>query len=435
MPQGPFLLLGGVMYKDMIVDYTLREVLDSRGFPTIEATIILGNKICGRAIVPSGASTGAHEAIEKRDLDNPRFLRKGVQNVIKTFDEVLSDQLVGMDVTNQRLIDTTLNELDGTSQKAKLGANAILAVSLACADAGAKLLGQSLYRYLGGIGAYTLPIPLMNILNGGVHADNALDIQEFMIVPHGAETFSEALRWGSEIYHTLKRTLSDAGYSTNVGDEGGFAPAIESTREALDLTLRAIETAGYSPGDQVGLALDVAATELYRNHCYHLEGRTMSQEDMVSYYADLVQDYPIVSIEDAMSEDDWEGWKMLTSSIGDTTQLVGDDVFVTNPARIANGKNRGVANAVLIKPNQIGTLTETIQAIELAHRGGYRTVISHRSGETEDTFIADLAVAVNSGQIKTGAPCRSERTAKYNQLLRIEADLQDIALFPSGLFA
>lgn len=419
----------------MIIDYTLREVLDSRGFPTIEATIILEDGVYGRAIVPSGASTGSHEAIEKRDQDNPRFLRKGVQHIIKTIDEVLSDTLIGMDVTNQRLIDTTLNELDGTTQKAKLGANAILAVSLACADAGAKLLGQPLYRYLGGVNAYTLPVPLMNILNGGAHADNSLDIQEFMIVPHGAETFSEALRWGSEIYHTLKRILSDAGYSTNVGDEGGFAPSIESTREALDLTLRAIEAAGYIPGDQVALALDVAATELYRKNYYHIEGKTMSQEDMVGYYGDLVRDYPIVSIEDAMAEDDWEGWQMLTSSLGDSLQLVGDDVFVTNPNRIEDGIHRGVANAVLIKPNQIGTLTETIQAIELAHRGGYRTVISHRSGETEDTFIADLAVAVNSGQIKTGAPCRAERTAKYNQLLRIEANLQDIALFPSGLFA
>lgn len=423
------------MYKDMIIDYTLREVLDSRGFPTIEATIILEDGIYGRAMVPSGASTGAHEAIEKRDQDNPRFLKRGVQNIIKTIDEVLSENLIGMDVTNQRLIDTTLNELDGTSQKAKFGANAILAISLACADAGARLLGQPLYRYLGGVGAYTLPIPLMNILNGGVHADNALDIQELMIVPHGAETFFDALRWGSEIYHTLKRILSDAGYSTNVGDEGGFAPAVESTREALDLTLRAIEAAGYNPGDQVALALDVAATELFRKNYYHLEGKAMSQEDMVCYYADLVRDYPIVSIEDGMAEDDWEGWKILTSSIGDSVQLVGDDVFVTNPSRIEDGINRGVANAVLIKPNQIGTLTETIQAIELAHRGGYRTVVSHRSGETEDTFIADLAVAVNSGQIKTGAPCRSERTAKYNQLLRIESDLQDIALFPSGLFA
>ncbi len=412
-----------------IVAVTAREILDSRGNPTVEAEVFLDSGAFGRAAVPSGASTGTHEALELRDGEERRFGGKGVLRAVQNVNEIIGPEIVGLESTEQAEIDRILIELDGTENKSRLGANAILAVSMAVAQASAAEAGLPLFAYLGGVGARVLPVPFMNVLNGGAHADNPLDIQEFMIVPCGFGSFSEALRAGAEVYQSLKRVLKERGLSVSVGDEGGFAPQIKDTREALDLLLTAIERAGYRPGEEIMLALDAAASEFYRDGRYHLEGRALSAEEMVEFYSELLRDFPIVSIEDPLSEDDWEGWETLSRELGDRIQIVGDDIFVTNVKRIREGLERGIANAVLIKLNQIGTVSETLQAVELAHRNGWRTVISHRSGETEDTFIADLAVAVNSGQIKTGAPCRSERVAKYNQLLRIEAELGPSALF------
>ncbi len=408
-----------------------REILDSRGNPTVEAEVILEDGTFGRASVPSGASTGAYEAHELRDEDPSRYLGKGVLNAIENIHERIALELVGMDALNQRAIDEALIDLDGTDDKSELGANAILAVSLAIAHAGANYCGLPLYRYIGGTDAHVLPVPLMNVLNGGKHALGGADFQEFMIVPYGAPSFHEALRWGVEVYHHLKKVLHERGYSTHVGDEGGFAPAVSSAREALELLMSAIEKAGYRPGDEIGLALDVAATELYRGGYYilHREDRTLDRDQMVRLLEDLCREFPIVSIEDGLAEDDWEGWLALTQAIGSKIQLVGDDLFVTNPTRLSEGIQRGCANSILIKLNQIGTLTETLDTIRYALRNGYSTVISHRSGETEDTTIADLAVAVNAGQIKTGAPARTDRTAKYNQLLRIEEELDETAVY------
>ncbi len=408
-----------------------REILDSRGNPTVEAEVVLEDGTFGRASVPSGASTGAYEAHELRDEDPTRYLGKGVQNAIENIHERIAPELVGMDALNQRAIDEALIDLDGTDDKSELGANAILAVSLAVAHAGANYCGLPLYRYIGGTDAHVLPVPLMNVLNGGKHALGGADFQEFMIVPYGAASFHEALRWGVEVYHHLKKVLHERGYSTHVGDEGGFAPAVSSAREALELLMSAIEKAGYRPGDETGLALDVAATELYRGGYYILqrEDRTLDRDQMIRLLEDLCRQFPIVSIEDGLAEDDWEGWSALTQAIGSKIQLVGDDLFVTNPTRLSEGIQRGCANSILIKLNQIGTLTETLDTIRYALRNGYSTVISHRSGETEDTTIADLAVAVNAGQIKTGAPARTDRTAKYNQLLRIEEELDETAVY------
>ncbi len=414
----------------VIGDVIGREILDSRGNPTVEAEVHLEDGSIGRAAVPSGASTGAHEAVERRD-GGARYGGKGVLSAVEAINGEIFDALSGLDALAQREIDQVLIDLDGTPNKSRLGANAILAVSLATAHAAAQSLGLSLYRYLGGPMARLLPTPMMNVLNGGAHADNAVDLQEFMIMPVSATTFADALRMGAEVYHALKATLKDKGLSTAIGDEGGFAPDLKSSREALDLLMAAIEKAGYAPGEDVVLALDAAATEFYRDNAYHLagEGRRLTAEEMVRYYEDLVDSYPIVSIEDGCAEDDWAGWKHLTAALGERCQLVGDDLFVTNPERLARGIEENVANAILIKLNQIGSLSETLETIELAHRSGYATVISHRSGETEDTTIADLAVATNAGQIKTGAPCRSERVAKYNQLLRIEEELDTAAEF------
>ncbi len=408
-----------------------REILDSRGNPTVEAEVILEDGTFGRASVPSGASTGAYEAHELRDEDPTRYLGKGVQNAIENIHMRIAPELVGMDALNQRAIDEALINLDGTDDKSELGANAILAVSLAVAHAGANYCELPLYRYIGGTDAHVLPVPLMNVLNGGKHALGGADFQEFMIVPYGAASFHEALRWGVEVYHHLKKVLHERRYSTHVGDEGGFAPAVSSAREALELLMSAIEKAGYRPGDEIGLALDVAATELYRGGYYilHREDRTLDRDQMVRLLEDLCREFPIVSIEDGLAEDDWEGWLALTQAIGSKIQLVGDDLFVTNPKRLSEGIQRGCANSILIKLNQIGTLTETLDTIRYALRNGYSTVISHRSGETEDTTIADLAVAVNAGQIKTGAPARTDRTAKYNQLLRLEEELDETAVY------
>ena len=413
-----------------ITELQAREILDSRGNPTVEVDVFLEDGAFGRAAVPSGASTGAHEMLELRD-GGDRYSGKGVQKAVDAVNGDIFDALSGAEAEDQRNIDQILLDLDGTENKARLGANAILGSSLAVARAAAESHDLPLYAYIGGIWANLLPVPMMNIVNGGAHADNAVDIQEFMIMPLGGETFSEALRMGAEVFHALKSTLSDAGHSTNVGDEGGFAPALSSTTEALDYIQKAIERAGYTCGDDICLALDCAATEFYIDGAYRLdgEGKTLDAVGMADYLENLVNNYPIVSIEDGMAEDDWDGWRVLTEKIGDTTQLVGDDLFVTNPKRLADGIERGTANSILVKVNQIGTLSETLDAVELAQRSGYTAVMSHRSGETEDTTIADIAVATNCGQIKTGSLSRSDRLAKYNQLLRIEERLGNAARF------
>jgi enolase len=410
-----------------------RAVLDSRGNPTVEVEVALNDGTTARAIVPSGASTGEHEAVELRD-GGKAWMGKGVSKAVRNVNEEIAPQLIGMDATDQAGIDNLMIALDGTPNKGRLGANAILGVSMAVARASARFLGLPLYRYLGGTNAKTLPVPMMNILNGGAHADNNVDVQEFMILPAGFGTYSEALQCGVEIFHHLKKVLKDKGLSTSVGDEGGFAPNLASNEDALTLIGDAIAAAGYKMGEQVFLALDVAASELYSDGAYGFGGEAKSAADMVDIYADWCERYPIVSIEDGLDENDWEGWKALTDRIGHKVQLVGDDLFVTNTERLSRGISSGVANSILIKLNQIGTLTETLDTIEMAHKAGFTTVISHRSGETEDTTIADLAVAVNSGQIKTGSLCRTDRIAKYNQLLRIEDELGESACFPEGLF-
>ncbi|MCD4853141.1 phosphopyruvate hydratase [Paenarthrobacter sp. NPDC091711] len=406
-----------------------REILDSRGNPTVEVEVLLSDGQIGRAAVPSGASTGEHEAVELRDGDKGRYLGKGVQKAVDAVIDEISPALIGFDATDQRSIDQAMIDLDGTPNKGKLGANAILGVSLAVANAAAASADLPLYKYLGGPNAHVLPVPLMNILNGGSHADSDVDIQEFMIAPIGAETFSEGLRWGVEVYHNLKAVLQEKGLSTGLGDEGGFAPNLPSNRAALDLIQEAIKNAGYTPGTDIALALDVASSEFYKDGAYQFEGKALSATEMSAYYAELVADYPLVSIEDPLDENDWEGWKTLTDTIGDKVQLVGDDLFVTNPVRLQQGIDAATANSLLVKVNQIGSLTETLDAVSLAQRSGYTTITSHRSGETEDTTIADIAVATNAGQIKTGAPARSERVAKYNQLLRIEEELDDAARY------
>jgi enolase len=418
----------------LITDVTAREVLDSRGNPTVEVEIMLDDGAWGRAIVPSGASTGAFEAVELRDGDSARYLGKGVLNAVSNVNVVIAPEILGMDATDQRAIDEFLIELDGTPTKGRLGANAILGVSLAAAKAAADSCELTLYSYIGGCNASMLPVPMMNILNGGVHADNNVDLQEFMVMPVGASSFADALRMCAETYHTLKKVLKERGLAAAVGDEGGFAPNLGSNEEALQVIVEAIERAGYTPGEQIALALDPAASEFYdaERKLYVLsgEGRELSAADMVEMYADLVSRYPIVSLEDGMAEEDWDGWQLLTERLGEEIQLVGDDIFVTNTERLGRGIELGVANSILIKLNQIGTLTETLECIQMAHRAGYTAVISHRSGETEDTTIADVAVAVNAGQIKTGAPARSDRVAKYNQLLRIEEELGGSAVYP-----
>ena len=414
-----------------IIDIHAREILDSRGNPTVEVDVILEDGTMGRAAVPSGASTGAHEAVEKRDGDKGRYMGKGVLEACASVNGEIAETLLGMDATEQVEIDEAMIELDGTPNKARLGANAILGVSLATAKAAADFCTQPLYRYVGGTSARMLPVPMMNIITGGEHADNPIDIQEFMIMPVAAENIRDAVRMGAEVFHTLKKELSDAGLATGVGDEGGFAPNISSTRDALDFILKSIEKAGYAPGEEIYLALDCAATEYYKNGKYVLdgEGRTLSSDENVAYLGALVNDYPIISIEDGMSEDDWEGWQALTAEIGHKVQLVGDDLFVTNPERLADGIARKAANSMLVKVNQIGSLTETLQAVDMAHRAGFTNVMSHRSGETEDATIADLAVATNCGQIKTGSLARSDRLAKYNQLIRIEEALGESAQY------
>ena len=422
----------------MIIDVFGREVLDSRGNPTVEVEVALDDGSFGRAAVPSGASTGAFEAVELRDCDTQRYMGKGVMDAVAHVNEEIAEALIGFEAEDQRAIDATMLEIDGTDNKGALGANAILGTSLACAKAAAESAQLPLYKYVGGIGAHVLPTPMMNILNGGVHADNNVDFQEFMIMPVGAPTFAEALRWCAEIYHTLKKVLHEAGLGGGVGDEGGFAPNFTTNEEPLEYIVRACEAAGYKPGVDIMFAMDPASTEFYNAETskYELkgEGRELSSAEMVDYWAALVEKYPIISIEDGMAEEDWDGWKALTDRIGDKVQLVGDDLFVTNSKRLAKGIQLGCANAILIKVNQIGSLTETLEAIEMAKRAGYACVMSHRSGETEDTTIADLAVACNTGQIKTGAPCRSDRVAKYNQLLRIEEELGDQAEY-AGLSA
>ncbi len=406
-----------------------REILDSRGNPTVEVEVGLDDGTVGRAAVPSGASTGAFEAVERRDGDQGRYLGKGVQEAVQAVMDDLEPRLLGYDASEQRLVDHEMLAIDGTDNKGKLGANAILGVSLAVAKAGAESAGLPLFRYIGGPNAHVLPVPMMNILNGGSHADSNVDIQEFMIAPIGAGSFREALRWGAEVYHALKGVLKDRGLATGLGDEGGFAPNLESNRAALDLILEAIEKAGYTPGSDIAVALDVAATEFCTFNVYSFEGGSKSAAEMTDYYAQLVDDYPLVSIEDPLDEDDWAGWATITQRLGDRVQLVGDDLFVTNPTRLQRGIEEKSANALLVKVNQIGSLTETLDAVALAQSNGFRCMMSHRSGETEDVTIADLAVATNCGQIKTGAPARSERVAKYNQLLRIEEELDDAALY------
>jgi enolase len=414
-----------------IIDIHAREILDSRGNPTVEVDVILEDGTMGRAAVPSGASTGAYEAVERRDGDKSRYMGKGVLEAVAAVNGEIADHLVGFDATEQVAIDQTMIELDGTPNKARLGANAILGVSLATAKAAADFTTQPLFRYVGGTQARVLPVPMMNIINGGEHADNPIDIQEFMIMPVAAENIRDAVRMGSEVFHTLKKELSAAGLSTGIGDEGGFAPDIASTREALDFILKSIEKAGYKPGEEIYLALDCAATEYFKDGKYVFagEGKTLSSDDNVAYLEALVKDYPIISIEDGMSEDDWDGWIALTEALGDKVQLVGDDLFVTNPERLAEGIRRKAANSMLVKVNQIGTLTETLQAVDMAHRAGMTNVMSHRSGETEDATIADLAVATNCGQIKTGSLARSDRLAKYNQLIRIDEVLGESAIY------
>ena len=411
-----------------IIHVMAREILDSRGNPTVEAEVFLDDGARGVAGVPSGASTGVHEAHELRD-GGDRYLGKGVLKAVENVNEEIADELAGFEADDQRLIDQALIKLDGTDNKSRLGANAILGVSIAAAKAAAESAGLPLYRYVGGPNAHVLPVPMMNILNGGSHADSGVDVQEFMIAPIGAESFSEALRQGTEVYHALKNVIKDKGLSTGLGDEGGFAPSVESTKAALDLIVDAIKKAGLKPGEDIALALDVASSEFFKDGKYHFEGGEHTAEEMAKVYEDLVANYPIVSIEDPLQEDDWEGYTKLTEALGEKVQIVGDDFFVTNPARLQEGIDKKAANALLVKVNQIGTLTETFDAVELAHRNGYRTMMSHRSGETEDTTIADLAVALNCGQIKTGAPARSERVAKYNQLLRIEQELSDAAVY------
>jgi enolase len=414
-----------------ILDIHARQIIDSRGNPTVEVDVTLEDGAFGRAAVPSGASTGAYEAVEKRDGDKKKFLGKGVSQAVDGVNVEIADALLGFDAEDQSEIDQMLIDLDGTENKSRLGANAMLGVSLAVAKAAADSRGLPLYRYIGGVSAHVLPVPMMNIINGGAHADNPIDFQEFMIMPVGAETLFEAVRMGSEIFHTLKAKLHEKGLSTSVGDEGGFAPNLASPADALDFIMSSIEAAGYRPGDDVVLALDCAATEFFKDGAYHLEGegRVISPAEMAAYLGDLALRYPIMSIEDGMSEDDFEGWKILTDRIGDRIQLVGDDLFVTNPKRLTQGIKDGLANSLLVKVNQIGTLTETLQAVEIAHRARYTTVMSHRSGETEDSTIADLAVATNCGQIKTGSLARSDRLAKYNQLIRIEEQLGPVAKY------
>lgn len=419
------------MVDTSIIDVYAREIMDSRGNPTIEVEVVLGDGSMGRAAVPSGASTGAHEAVELRDGEKGRYLGKGVQQAVENVNEIIAAEIVGFDATDQVEIDQTMIELDGTENKGKLGANAILGVSMAVAKAAAASLNTFLFKYLGGVNAKTLPVPMMNILNGGEHADNNVDIQEFMVMPVGAGSFAEALQMCAETYHHLKGVLKQRGLNTAIGDEGGFAPDLSSNEEAITVIMEAIEQAGYTPGDDMMLALDVAATELYQDGKYHLagEGKELSPAEMVAYYQELVDKYPIISIEDGLDEDDWEGWKLITEKLGKKVQLVGDDFFVTNTTRLARGIAERSANSILIKVNQIGSLTETLDAIEMAKQAGYTAVISHRSGETEDVTIADLVVALNAGQIKTGAPARSERVAKYNQLLRIEEYLGESAQY------
>ncbi|MPV38347.1 phosphopyruvate hydratase [Georgenia subflava] len=406
-----------------------REILDSRGNPTVEVEVALEDGTVARAAVPSGASTGAFEAVERRDGDKARYLGKGVQNAVDAVIDTIAPEVLGIDATEQRIIDQTLIDLDGTANKGKLGANAILGVSLAVAKAAAESAGLPLFRYVGGPNAYLLPVPMMNILNGGSHADSNVDIQEFMVAPVGAPTFKEALRWGTETYHSLKSVLKARGLATGLGDEGGFAPNLDSNRAALDLIIEAIEKAGLKPGEDVALALDVAATEFFSDGAYQFEGKATTGEEMIAYYSELVAAYPLVSIEDPLSEDEWDSWSQLVGAIGDRTQIVGDDLFVTNPERLARGIEQRAANSLLVKLNQIGSLTETLDAVTLAQRNGFTAMVSHRSGETEDTTIADLSVAVNAGQIKTGAPARGERINKYNQLLRIEEELDDAAVY------
>lgn len=414
-----------------IIDIHGRQIIDSRGNPTVEVEVMLEDGSFGRAAVPSGASTGAHEAVELRDGDKSRWSGKGVQKAVDAVNGEIADTLLGFDAEDQAEVDAAMIALDGTPNKGRLGANAILGVSLAAAKAASDARGLPLYRYVGGVNAHVLPVPMMNIINGGEHADNPIDFQEFMIMPVGASSLFEAVRMGSEIFHTLKKMLHDKGLSTGVGDEGGFAPDIANTTDALDFIMRAIEGAGYTPGDDVMLALDPASTEFFKDGKYHIsaEGKVLTPHEMAGYYADLVAKYPIISIEDGMAEDDFEGWKALTDMVGDKVQLVGDDLFVTNPKRLADGIERGLANSILIKVNQIGTLTETLAAVSMAQRNSYTAVMSHRSGETEDATIADLAVATNCGQIKTGSLARSDRLAKYNQLIRIEEELGDVAVF------
>ena len=414
-----------------IIDIFAREILDSRGNPTVEVDVTLEDGTMGRAAVPSGASTGAYEAVEKRDGDMARYMGKGVLEAVEAVNGEIAEALLGMDATDQTGIDNLMIELDGTANKAKLGANAILGVSMALAKAAADFTSQPLYRYVGGTSAHVLPVPMMNIINGGEHADNPIDIQEFMIMPVAADNIREAVRMGAEVFHTLKKELSDAGLSTGIGDEGGFAPNLSSTRDALDFILKSIKKAGYTPGEDIYLALDCAASEYFSDGNYHFKGedKVLTPAENVDYLAALVDDYPIISIEDGCDEDDWDGWKMLTDKIGDKIQLVGDDLFVTNPERLQMGIDMGAANSLLVKVNQIGTLTETLQAVDNAHRNRMTCVMSHRSGETEDATIADLAVATNCGQIKTGSLARSDRLAKYNQLIRIEEELGDTAIY------
>jgi enolase len=412
-----------------IVDVVARQIIDSRCFPTVEVEVYLDDGTMGRAAVPSGASTGMYEAVELRDGDKDKFLGKGVLNAVKNVNDTIAEELIGCNVFDQTYIDKMLIELDGTNNKGKLGANAILGVSLAVANAAANALCMPLYRYIGGVNAKVLPVPMMNIINGGSHADNSVDLQEFMIMPAGAPTFSEALRMCAEVYHTLKKILNDKGYATGIGDEGGFAPNLKSNAEALDVIIEAIGKAGYKAGEEIFIAIDAASSEYYKDGKYVLEneGRTLTSAEMVDFFEEWVNKYPIISIEDGMAEEDWDGWKLITERLGKKIQLVGDDLFVTNTEKLTRGIELGVGNSILIKLNQIGTLTETLNAIEMANRAGYTAVVSHRSGETEDTTIADLVVAVNAGQIKTGAPARSERVAKYNQLLRIEEELDEVA--------
>jgi enolase len=412
-----------------------RQILDSRGNPTVEVDVTTEDGHFGRAAVPSGASTGKHEAVELRDNDKSVYMGKGVLQAVANINDIIAEELIGWEVSDQAGIDKYLIELDGTENKGKLGANATLAVSMAVAKAAAEQAELPLYRYLGGVAAVTLPVPLMNIINGGVHADNKIDFQEFMIVPFGAPSFSEALRWGTEIFHHLKSVLKKKGYSTNVGDEGGFAPDIQSNEEAIETVLQAIEAAGYKPGEQIGIALDAASSEMFNDadktyKFYKSSGKVITSDEMVAYWAEWCKKYPIVSIEDGMAEDDWEGWKKLTEAVGSTVQLVGDDLFVTNVKRLKTGIDQNIANSILIKVNQIGTVTETIDAVNMAHKAGFTSIMSHRSGETEDVTIADLAVALNCGQIKTGSASRTDRMAKYNQLLRIEEELDSVAYYP-----